>query len=129
MGAASGSTLALALLVCGCVFAALAGPAVSLRLRTEALQQALRRLGPLGTAIQVSASWNMFAEAYAGQPTLTDDSLYLATSQIESGLAVKVPIGPDWWDGLTTRLHRSPPGRPGRRPGTSLSSRSSTVTS
>ena len=49
------------------MFAALAGPAVSLRLRTEALQQALSRLGPLGTAIQVSASWNMFTEAYTGQ--------------------------------------------------------------
>ena len=53
----AGGTLALALLVCGCVFAAMAGPAVSLHLRTEALQHALSRLGPLGTAIQVSASW------------------------------------------------------------------------
>jgi hypothetical protein len=36
-GTAAGSTLALALLVCGCVFAAMAGPAVSLHTRTQAL--------------------------------------------------------------------------------------------
>jgi hypothetical protein len=63
----TGGTLALALLACGCVFAAMAGPAVSLHLRTEALQNALSRLGPLGTAIQVSASWNTFTEAFTGR--------------------------------------------------------------
>jgi len=41
VGAATGSTLALALLVFGCVFAAVAGPAVSLHTRSEALQQTL----------------------------------------------------------------------------------------
>lgn len=105
MGAAAGTTLALALLVCGCVFAALAGPAVSLRLRTEALQQALSRLGPLGTAIQVSASWNMFTEAYTGQSVLSEDNLSAATTGIAGGLAYSVPIEAGSWDGLTTRLH------------------------
>ena len=81
MRPAAGGTIALAMLVCACVFAALAGPAVSLRLRTEALQQALSRLGPLGTAIQVSASWNMFTEAYTGQRVLTEDNLSSATTQ------------------------------------------------
>ena len=41
MGSAAGGTLALALLVCGCVFAAMAGPALSLHTRTQALQQTL----------------------------------------------------------------------------------------
>jgi hypothetical protein len=105
MRLAAGGTIALAMLACACVFAALAGPAVSLRLRTEALQQALSRLGPLGTAIQVSASWNMFTEAYTGQRVLTEDNLSSATTQIGGGLAQSVPIVLGGWDGLTTELH------------------------
>jgi putative ABC transport system permease protein len=105
VGAAAGTTLALALLACGCVFAALAGPAVSLHLRTEALQQALSRLGPLGTAIQVTGSWNTFTEAYTGQPVLTDDNLSAATFQIADGLADSAPIALGSWGGLTTTLH------------------------
>jgi putative ABC transport system permease protein len=87
------------------VFAALAGPAVSLHLRTEALQQALSRLGPLGTAIQVTGSWNTFTEAYTGRPVLTDDNLSAATIQIAGGLSDSVPIGLGSWGGLTTTLH------------------------
>jgi len=44
VGAAAGTTLALALLVCGCVFAAMAGPALSLHARSQALHQTLNRL-------------------------------------------------------------------------------------
>jgi putative ABC transport system permease protein len=103
--AAASGTLALALLVCGCVFAAMAGPAVSLHLRTEALQHALSRLGPVGTAIEVSASWNTFTEAFTGQPVLTEDDLSGATSTLASGLAASVPLAPGSWGGLTTPLH------------------------
>ncbi|MGH3289875.1 MAG: hypothetical protein ACRDPD_35215 [Streptosporangiaceae bacterium] len=101
----AGGTLALAVLVCGCVFAAMAGPAVSLHLRTEALQRALTRLGPLGTAIQVSATWNTFTEAFTGQPVLTDDDLSGATGTLASGLAASIPLAPGSWGGLTTPLH------------------------
>jgi putative ABC transport system permease protein len=87
------------------VFTALAGPAVSLHLRTEALQQALRRLGPQGTAIQASASWNRFTQAFTGQPVLTEDNLALATSDIADALAASVPIALGSWGGLTTALH------------------------
>ena len=87
VGTAAGSTLALALLVCGCVFAAMAGPAISLHLRTETLHQALNRLGPLGTAIEIDASWNSFTEGFTGQPALTEDDLSGATSTLASGLA------------------------------------------
>ena len=45
VGSAADGTLALALLVCGCVFAALAGPALSLHTRTQALNQTLAALG------------------------------------------------------------------------------------
>jgi putative ABC transport system permease protein len=103
--AAASGTIALALLACACVFAALAGPAVSLRLRTEALQQALSRLGPLGTAIQVNASWARFTEAYTGRTVLTDDNLSAATEQIGGGLADTLTINAGSWGGLTTPLH------------------------
>ena len=105
MGAVAGGTLALALLVCGSVFAAMAGPAISLHLRTEALHQALGRLGPLGTAIEVSASWNTFTEGFTGQPALTEDDLSGATSALASGLAASVPLAPGSWGGLTTTVH------------------------
>jgi putative ABC transport system permease protein len=103
--AAAGGTIALALLACACVFAALAGPAVSLRLRTEALQQALSRLGPLGTAIEVTASWARFTEAYTGRTVLTEDNLSNATAVIGGGLAYSLTINADSWGGLTTPLH------------------------
>ena len=108
--------LALALLVCGCVFASLAGPAVSLHLRTEALQQALSRLGALGTAVEVDASWNKFPQVFADQPTLTESNFSLATSTIAGGLAYSLPVAVGW-GGLTTEPHvvisgaaRLPPG-------------------
>ena len=104
-GAAAGGTLALSLLVCGCVFAAMAGPAVSLHLRTQALQQALSRLGPLGTGFQVTASWNTLTESFTGQPVLTGDDLSGITSTLASGLAASVPLAPGSWASLTTTLH------------------------
>ena len=55
VGFAAGSTLALALLVCGCVFAAMAGPAISLHTRSEALHQILSGLLPTAKAVQVGA--------------------------------------------------------------------------
>ena len=102
--AASG-TIALALLACACVFAALAGPAMSLRLRTEALQQALSQLGPLGTAIAVSASWSRFNVPFDGQTMLTEDDLSAATTQIGGGLAESLTITAGSWGGLITALH------------------------
>ena len=59
-GAAAGSTLALALLVCGCVFAAMAGPALSLHTRTQAFHQTLAGLGSTTKAVQVTANWSSF---------------------------------------------------------------------
>jgi putative ABC transport system permease protein len=91
--------------VCGCVFAAIAGPAISLHLRTEALHQTLNRPGPLGTAIEVSASWNTFTQPFTGQPVLTEDDLSAATSALASGFAASVPMAAGGWGGLTTTMH------------------------
>ena len=57
VGTAAGSALALALLVCGCVFAALAGPALSLHTRTQALHQTLAGYANTTKTVQVSAAW------------------------------------------------------------------------
>ena len=57
VGTAAGSALALALLVCGCVFAALAGPALSLHTRTQALHQTLAGYPATTKTVQVTGSW------------------------------------------------------------------------
>ena len=57
VGAAAGSTLALALLVCGCVFAAMAGPALSLHTQSQALHQSLAGLAATTDTVQVTAQW------------------------------------------------------------------------
>jgi hypothetical protein len=103
--AAGGGTIALALLACACVFTALAGPAVSLRLRTEALQQELDRLGPLGRSIGISASWSIFTEAYRGQPVLSEDDFSGAVTDIAAGPSESVTLTAGSWGGLTTALH------------------------
>ena len=63
--AAGGTTLALALLVGGCVFAAMAGPALSLHTRTQALHQTLAELTSTTKTVQVSADWGDFTSRAA----------------------------------------------------------------
>ena len=87
------------------MFAAIAGPAVSLHLRTEALHQALNRPGPLGTAIEVNASWNTFTAGFTNQSALAEDDLSAATSVLASGFANSVPLAAGGWGGLTTTMH------------------------
>ena len=103
VGAATGSTLALALLVFGCVFAAMAGPAISLHTRSEALHQTLARLAPTTTAVQVSADWSNFTSALT-PATNTDLSARVfteATREIRGSLAaVPLPLGSGAWAGL-----------------------------
>ena len=100
VGAAAGSTLALALLVCGCVFAAMAGPALSLHTRSQALHQTMARLAPTVKTVQVSADWSNFAGALSaapnsgGRPDLTASQLTQATGR--SGPAwprLPLPLG------------------------------------
>src|SRR5580658_1807814 len=105
LGAAAGGTLALAVLVCGCVFACLAGPRVSLHQRTEALQQSVGRPGTQATSVEADASWSSFPQPFDGELAFTGYTFALATSQIEAGLAYSLPIAQGWWGSLTTRLH------------------------
>jgi putative ABC transport system permease protein len=111
VGAAAGTTLALALLVCGCVFAAVAGPALSLHTRSQALHQTLARLTPTAESVQVSANWADFVgqQAYdgggGGRQLLTPGDLVAATDEMAHGFAaLPLPLGPGQWAGLTSKL-------------------------
>jgi len=108
VGAAAGSTLALALLVCGCVFAAMSGPALSLHTRSQALHQTLAGLVDTTKTVQVSTSWSDFTGQLAGSgigPELTGSELTAATRELGRGFAaLPLPLGPGAWAGLTTNL-------------------------
>ena len=60
MGAVA--TLALAVLVFGCVLAATAGPREALSTRTRALRQTVATIPPLGRTITVSSGWSQFMD-------------------------------------------------------------------
>ena len=62
VGSVAGTTLALALLVAGCVFAAMAGPALSLHARSQALHQITARLDPTVKTVQIGANWTNFVD-------------------------------------------------------------------
>jgi len=111
VGAATGSTLALALLVFGCVFAAMAGPALSLHTRSEALQQTLAGLIPTTRTVQATASLGDFTGAMvpsgmgAGQ-NLTSGQLAGITREMGRGFtALGLRLGPGQWADLTSKLY------------------------
>jgi putative ABC transport system permease protein len=110
VGAATGSTLALVLLVCGCVFAALAGPGLSLHTRSQALSQTLAGLISTTKAIQVTGTWTQFASSLtdAGEqigPVLPDGTLTQSQDEIGTGLrGVGLPLAAGAWAGLSTNL-------------------------
>ena len=112
---AAGSTLVLALLVCACVFAAMTGPAVSLRTRTQALSQTLAATSPTIKTIQVDAPWDEFTSSInTGNPgyygfgevaNLTPTQFAEAQHEIGRGLAaLRLPLAAGAWAGLTTHL-------------------------
>ena len=113
MGSAAGTTLALALLVCGCVFAAMAGPALSLHARSQALHQTTARLAPTVKTVQIGANWTNFADAllnFSGSnqnvpvadQNLTTSQLARTTQEIKASLAgLPLPLGAGAWYGLT----------------------------
>jgi putative ABC transport system permease protein len=103
VGTAAGGALALALLACGCVFAALAGPALSLHTRTEALHQILGGLPSTTRTVQVAAAWNDFVGFLPGAQ-LTQDELTQSNADIGAGLASQpLPLGAGQWTSLTTK--------------------------
>ena len=110
VGAAAGSTLALALLVCGCVFAAMAGPALSLHTRSQALQQMLAGQSSTTKTVQVSSNWAEFTgplvdSGTTTSPNLSASELDESTREIGNGLAaLGLPLTAGQWVGLTTKL-------------------------
>ncbi|HLK78210.1 MAG TPA: hypothetical protein VKU77_31740 [Streptosporangiaceae bacterium] len=105
-GGAAAATVALGLLVCGCVFAAMTGPALGLHVRTQALHQTAAGLAPTVKTVQVSANWSNFVDSLANFSAagseLTESQLARATQEIRASLArTPLPLGPGSWDGLS----------------------------
>jgi len=110
VGTAAGSALALALLTCGCVFAALAGPALSLHTRSQALQQTLAQFPNTTKTVQVSANLADFTgamqDAQVAPPGqgLDSGALSQSTGDIGRGLAsTPLPLAGGVWTSLSTK--------------------------
>src|ERR1700729_230021 len=70
------ATLALAVLVFGCVLGATAGPREALNIRTQALRQTLGHIPPLGQTLTASTSWGDLNQSIAApQASFTDSQL------------------------------------------------------
>ena len=110
VGTAAGSTLALALLVCGCVFAAMAGPALSLHTQSQALHQSLAGLAATTDTVQASAQWLTFGTALEpkgakGLQAFTRSELDRAGREIGQGFAAGgLPLAAGAWAGLSSML-------------------------
>jgi len=105
IGGAPVSALALALLVLGCVFAAVAGPRYSLDSRTRALQQDLAAVPPVDKAVSVTDDWNSFTSQVtpAGPLVLDDSQLSESQQQLAQFLAAtRLPLGAGQWASLST---------------------------
>ncbi len=111
------ATLALAVLVFGCVLAATAGPREALK--TQTLRQELTRIPPLEQTIMVSTAWGQFTYS-AGMPqaSLTDGQLSNLERQFNSdfseGVLHLAPVSADWVS-MTTSEHNVDSGLSGTR--------------
>lgn len=115
VGGAAGTALALGLLVCGCVFAAMAGPALSLNARSQALHQITAKLAPTVKTVQIGANWTNFVDSlvtFSGtnqnvsqaDQNLTPGQLARTTQEIKASLAgLPLPLASGDWYGLTAR--------------------------
>jgi putative ABC transport system permease protein len=104
MGAVA--TLALAVLVFGCVLVATAGPREGLYTRTRALHDALAHTPALSRSITVSTSWSQMIDSLAHPEARFSDALLSnATSQFHKdfngGVLHLDPFAADWL-GMTT---------------------------
>jgi hypothetical protein len=110
----AGSVAVLALLVGACVFAAMTGPAVSLRTRTQALSQTMAMTSPIIKTVQVEAPWDQFTAAInvsnggfglGNQEDLTPAQLTTTQREIGRGLTRQaVPLAAGAWSGLASHL-------------------------
>jgi putative ABC transport system permease protein len=86
------------------VFTALAGPALSLHTRTQALRQTLAALPGTTKTVQVNSAWSDFLGSVPGAQALNQDMVNQATDQIGLGLAAApVPLAGGQWTALTTK--------------------------
>ena len=104
--------IALAVLVCGCVLAALAGPAQSLRIRTQALHQTLNKLPADSKTVQVTATLSAFDSAVqlaSGQgpsagSAISAETLTQTRADLRTDLAsTPLPLGRGDWAGVATQ--------------------------
>ena len=113
--AGAGAMLVLALLVCACVFAAMTGPAVSLRTRTQALSQTMAAASPITKTVQADAPWDEFTAymntsnpgflGFGQSENLTPGQLAETQREIGQGLArLSIPLAAGAWTGLVTHL-------------------------
>jgi putative ABC transport system permease protein len=108
----------LAVLVCGCVFLALTGPALSLHLRTAAMRHQLTQAGPLDSDVETTADWYEFSRDWAGQTPLSQQDFDTLAQGVPATLAQGVPatlahtlpVAAGSWAGLTTSLYPAPAG-------------------
>jgi putative ABC transport system permease protein len=96
------ATLALAVLVFGCVLAAAAGPREALKTRTQALHQTLAPVPPLQQAISVTSTWSQLSTSVAlPQATFSNAELNNLAGQFHasftSGDLHLAPASADWW--------------------------------
>jgi putative ABC transport system permease protein len=112
-GTAMASYLTLAVLVLGSTFIAMAGPRQSLHIQTQALQDQLRTVPPVDTAVLATADWNGFTSSLAGvngvAPLLYSTQLGTVTGQLANGfggagLPLSAP-GTDWAS-MTTHIQQ-----------------------
>ena len=104
MGAVA--TLALAVLVFGCVLVATAGPREVQYTRTRALQDTLAHVPALARSITVNTTWSQMIDSVAhSKPSFANALLSNATSQFNKdfngGLLHLDPVAADWL-GMTT---------------------------
>ncbi|HEY3732567.1 MAG TPA: FtsX-like permease family protein [Streptosporangiaceae bacterium] len=105
LGGNGAAAAALALLVLGCVFVALAGPRASLDIRTRALRSDIAAAPQVDKTVVVNGDWNSFS---ASLPTGAQAApLSDVKAELGDDLgADSVPLSPraDEWTGLTTKL-------------------------
>ena len=84
----------------------MAGPALSLHARSQALHQTTARLAPTVKTVQIGANWSNFVgtlENFSGSTqNLTTSQLARTTQEIKASLAaMPLPLGAGAWYGLT----------------------------
>ena len=98
------------MLVCGCVFLALTGPALSLQLRTAALRHQVAQAGPLAGDLEATAPWYEFAQDWAIGPPLNQEAFGILARGMPATLTHTVPIAAGSWAALTSSLYSAPTG-------------------